>query len=339
MKQRRIPGIADVFEVNDPAEILALANSDAVDRHFEGSTCPFNWFILKRSLGVLSFRGLRLPTMQPRNCPSRARAQNELWSKLNSQIEVLKAGPPTLTFLAQWVRGVSPVQEVGILAQDFLGKLFRDDFNATEETWAAARILVKAPRSANLPMLGWWFVTGKVKRAKLILASTVDGDLSAVNAIGIAVHNLGKSLEHMRSLYSELNLRRTLTARGAAESCLRAPMSVYRQATKDGHLGGAHFRENSLFVLNIGSASQVDGGRGLIFMEESWSRCPAAKWIPAMLEGVWRQALRQEASGLEVPNGEGRPWSQAIHRGIPSNAPGGPALRSEASQKCHSLPS
>jgi hypothetical protein len=300
VKQRRIPGIVDIFEADDAVEILALANSDTVDRCFESRTCPVNWLILKRSLSVLSFRGRRFPTMQPRRCPSRARAQDELWLRLNAQIEDLKAGPDKLAPLAQWVRGLAPV-EVGILAQDLLGKLFRDDFAATEETWAAATILVAAPRSTNLLRLIWWYITGKVRRAKQLLASTVGDDLSAVNAIGIAVHNLAKSLRYMRSLYSDPGLRNTLTAEVVARRCLRAPVSVYRQANAEGSLGAVHYRKNSLFVLNIGAASQADGGRNLVFMEESWSRCPAAKWIPAMLEGVWKQAARQQADGGDAP--------------------------------------
>ena len=59
---------------------------------------------------------------------------------------------------------------------------------------------------------------------------------------------------------------------------------------------GNTFPKNSLFVLNIGTASgeasQLSGGRSLVFMEESWSACPASTWVPAMLEGVWRRSVR-----------------------------------------------
>jgi hypothetical protein len=84
LKQRHIPGIANIFEVNDPEEIKALANDPVIDRYFETRTCPVNWFLLKRALSVLSFKGRRFPTMGPRQCRSRARAQAELWRRLNS---------------------------------------------------------------------------------------------------------------------------------------------------------------------------------------------------------------------------------------------------------------
>jgi hypothetical protein len=292
LKQRRIPGIVNLFEVSDPSQIKALANDPVVDRFFDTRTCPINWFLLKRSLMVLSFKGRRFPTMEPRLCEKRARAQDELWRKLNDQVATVMAGPIGLAPLAEWVKGAGSEAGVGILAQQVLGRLFRDDFTATPESWAAALVLVTAPRSSNLAKICWWFLTGKVRRAKGVLANMVGDDLSAMNAIGIAVHNLAKSLRKMRSLYADADSRKALSAEEAAGKCLRAPVSVYRQSAAKGTLNGTLFPKNSLFVLEIGAASQHDHGRPLIFMEESWSRCPASTWIPAMLEGVWRRSIQ-----------------------------------------------
>lgn len=292
MRHKRIPGVVNIFEVNDPQEIKSLADDPVIDRCFETQTCPINWFLLKRSLSVLSFRGRRFPTMEPRHCATRVRAQDELRRMLNDQTEDIKAGPIALEPLAGWVRGIGSDSEVGILTQHLLGRLFRSDFTATEESWAAALVLVAAPRSSNLPKLCWWFVTGKIRRAKRLLAGMVDDNLSAVNAIGIAVHNLVKGLHHMRSLYADASLRNTLSAEVVAGQCVHAPVSVYRQSTAQGTLMENTFSKNSLFVLNIGAASQLSGGRSLVFMEESWSGCPASAWVPAMLEGVWRRSLR-----------------------------------------------
>jgi hypothetical protein len=290
LKQRRIPGFANVIEVNDPQAIKALANNPLVDRQFDTPTCPLNWFILKRSLSVLSIRGHRFPTMEPRNLASRMSAHDQLWSRLNAKASGIKAGPQALAPIADWVKGAGSDAEIGILAQQVLGRLFREDFTATQESWAAALVLVAAPRTWNLPKLVWWFVTGKVRRAKSLLAGMVGNDLSAVNAIGIAVHNLVKSLRHMRSLYANAASRDSLTPETAAAQCLRSPASVYRQSTAQGTALGITFPKHSLFIFNIGIASQCSGGRALIFMEDTWSRCPASTWIPAMLEGVWRRA-------------------------------------------------
>ena len=130
LKQRRIPCIVNFFEVSDPSQIKALANDPVVDRFFDTRTCPLNWFLLKRSLAVLSFKGQRFPTMEPRLCEKRARAQDELWRKLNDQVATVRAGPIGLAPLSEWVKGVGSEAEVGILAQQVLGRLFRNDFAA-----------------------------------------------------------------------------------------------------------------------------------------------------------------------------------------------------------------
>jgi hypothetical protein len=290
MKRRRVPGLVDLFEVGDPNEIKALARDPNLDRRFEPATCLINWLLLKRSLKVLSFRGHRFPTMTPRDDAQRTSRQRELWDTLREKAASIKNGPDELEALAVWVRGVGPDAGLGIIVQQLLGQLFFTKFVATEASWKAAKVLVAAPRSNNLPLMMWWFASGKVRNAKRLLAGMVNDDLSAVNAIGIAVHNVIKSLRHMRILYASVETRSGLSAQLAAEQCLFAPISVYRQASAAGELGDCPYSRHSLFLLSIGDAAQHSDGRSLVFMEDSWSRCPANLWVPAMLQGVWSRA-------------------------------------------------
>jgi hypothetical protein len=287
MKRLKIPGFVDIFKVSDPEEIRALAQDPRVDREFGLRTCPFNWLLLKRALSVLSVGGHRFPTMTPRESTQRQKDQQELWHALNERIAVIRAGPDELEPLANWIRGTGPDSEVGILTQQLLGRLFLPGYVATEESWAAAKIFVTAPRTWKIL---WWSVTGKLRRAKRLLSESVDGNLSAMNAIGIAVHNTIKGLRHMRSLYADSGARSSLSPEEASRQCLFAPLSLFRQASAAGQLGGCPFPRNALFVFEIGKASQQEGGRPLVFMNDTWSQCPAAQWVPAMLEGVWRRA-------------------------------------------------
>ena len=281
----------NVFQVSDPKEIEGLSNDSSIDRQFDTRTCPFNWLLLKRSLSVLSAGNRRFPTMAPRHCPARKRDQDALWRRLSGDAADIRTGPVKLTPAAMWIRGVGSEEEAGILAQQLLGRLFKSDFIATAESWDAARVLVSAPRSPNLPKVLWWFVTGKVGRAKRLLAGKMDEDLSAVNAIGIAVHNVVKGLRQMRLLYADIGMRNALSAQDAASQCLFAPVSVYRQSTGPGKIGDCAFPKGSLFVFNMGEASRMPDGHTLVFMEETWSRCPASLWVPALLEGIWRRAM------------------------------------------------
>jgi hypothetical protein len=261
-------------QVNAPKEIVALSNDPSIDRAFDTRTCPVNWFLLKRALSVLSYEGRRFPTMEPRGDAQRARAQQELFERLSAASAHIRTGPAELAPIAAWIQGAGSDDAIGMPTQQLVGRLFRPDFAATAETWAAARVLVTAPHTF------WWFANREIKPAKRLLAESMGGDLSAVNGIGIAVHNIVKGLRHMRTLYADAATRNTLSPQAAAEQCLFAPVSVFRQSTQT----------RSLFVLNIGKASRQPGGRPLVFMEQSWSGCPASLWVPAMLEGVWRRA-------------------------------------------------
>jgi hypothetical protein len=80
VKRLRVPGLIDLFEVSDPAEIKALASDPRLDRRFETGTCPIYWLLLKRSLMALSFEGRRFPTMMPRGSGQRKLDQQELWT-------------------------------------------------------------------------------------------------------------------------------------------------------------------------------------------------------------------------------------------------------------------
>ena len=71
------------------------------------------------------------------------------------------------------------------------------------------------------------------------------------------------------------------------DECLIAPTNVVRQAKTSGEVSGCPFRRGSLFILELGSASKGAANRDLVFLSQSWSRCPAEKWVPSLLEGVW----------------------------------------------------
>ena len=280
----------DRIEVSSPEEISNVLADSRLDREFRTPTALINWLLLKRALSVLAFEGRRFPTMMPRASAASSSERDRLWERLEAKVPSIREGPDELEPLARCIRGDNPGDQLGIRAQQLLGSLFSDRFVATSQSWEAARILVAAPRLSNPAKLFWWTVSGKVRRAKRLLAGMVNGDLSAVNAIGIAVHNVVKGLREMQRLHSNASIRSTLSAQEAASQCLFAPASVFRQSTAAGNVNGCPFSRLSLFVLSIGDASRMEGGRSLVFLDESWSRCPAAQWVPAMLEGVWRRA-------------------------------------------------
>ncbi len=291
MKRTYFPGITDVVVVTDPAEIRTVSNESRFDRDFAGHFPIRNWQRIRKMLRIFSVNGRLFPTMLPRTDPVRAAAQDELWARLNSKADEVKSGPAELEPLAEWVRGIGTAEQIGLLVQQSVGRLFVETFTATDESWAAACLVLEAASSSSLLKMLGWRISGKLERAKTLLASMVNGDLSATNGISVALHHIVDGLHKMRQLAADPTLRSSMTTDAAVNECLFAPNSAVRQAKTSGEIGGCPFRRGSLFILGLGSASKGAANRDLVFLSQSWSRCPAEKWVPALLEGVWTRVL------------------------------------------------
>jgi hypothetical protein len=203
----------------------------------------------------------------------------------------VKLGPAELEPLAEWVRGTGTAKQLGLLVQQSVGRLFVESFTATDESWAAACLMLEAASSSNILKMLRWRISGRLERAKTLLASMVNEDLAAVNGISVALHHIVDGLHRMRQLAADPTLRSSMTTQAAVDECLFAPNTVVRQAKTPGEISGCPFRKGSLFILGLGSASKGAANRDLVFLSRSWSRCPAEKWVPALLEGVWTRVL------------------------------------------------
>jgi hypothetical protein len=291
MKRTYFPGVTDVVVVTDPVEIRTISNESRFDRDFSVHFPVRNGQRLRKMLRVFSVNGRLFPTMLPRTNASRAAAQDELWSRLNAKADEVKHGPAELEPLAEWVRGTGTAEQIGLLVQQSVGRLFVETFTATDESWAAACMVLEAAGSSNvLKMLGWR-ISGTLERAKTLLASMVNGDLAAVNGISVALHHIVDGLHKMRQFAADSALRSSMTTDAVVDECLFAPNTVVRQAKTSGEVSGCPFGRGSLFILGLGSASKGAANRDLVFLTQSWSRCPAEKWVPALLEGVWTRVL------------------------------------------------
>src|SRR5207245_7505701 len=111
---------------------------------------------LPKMLRIVSLNGRLFPIILPRTNPSRAAAQDELRSRLNVKADEEKHGPAQLEPLAEWVRGIGTAEKLGLLVQQSIGRLFVETFTATEESSAAASMVLEAASSSNVPRMLWW---------------------------------------------------------------------------------------------------------------------------------------------------------------------------------------
>ena len=304
MKRTYFPGITDIVVVTDPAEVREISNDLRFDRDFLGHGPVRNVQLLRKVVRAFSLNGRLYPPLLPRTDSSRAAAQEELRSRLNVKADEVKHGPAELEPLAEWVRGIGTAEKLGMLVQQSIGRLFVESFTATEESLAAARMVLEAASSSNVLRLLWWRISGRLERAKTLLASMVNGDLIGVIALSTARQLIDDGLHKMRQLATDAALRSSITTDAAVDECLFAPPTVLRQAKTSGEVGGCPFRRGSLFILKVGSASKGASNRDLVFLGQSWSRCAAEKWVPALLEGVWTRvsATSQESKKTSRPS-------------------------------------
>jgi hypothetical protein len=291
MKRTYFPGITDVVVVTDPDEIRTVSNDARFDRDFAGQFPLGNWRRLRNMLRVFSVDGRLFPTMLPRTNRSRAAAQEELWLRLNAKADEIKSGHAELEPIAEWVRGTGSAERLGRLVQQSVGRLFVETFTATDESWAAACTVLEAASSSSVFKILGWRIGGRLDRAKKLLASMVDGELAAVNGISVALHHIVDGLHRMRQIAGDPTIRSSITTDSLVDECLFAPTTAARQAKTSGEVGGCPFKKGSLFILELVSASKGATNRDLVFLSQSWSRCPAEEWVPALLEGVWTRVL------------------------------------------------
>src|SRR3984957_17343176 len=207
MKRTYFPGIIDIVDVTDPAEIRTISNDSRFDRDFLGHGPVRNMQLLRKVVRAFSLNGRLYPPLLPRTDPSRAAAQEELRSRLNVKADEVKHGPAELEPLAEWVRGIGTEEKVDLLVQQSIGRLFVGTFTATEESLAAGHTVLEAASSSNVLKMLAWRISGRLERAKMLLASMVNGDLVGVLAMSTARQLIVDGLHKMRQLAADPALR------------------------------------------------------------------------------------------------------------------------------------
>lgn len=295
MSRLRIPGLVDLLRVDEANAIETLAHDPRMDRRYVTRGPLLNRIILKRIRRVLSLDGAPLPPVAPRGTvrPLPAQAGTERW--LDGLVEAGLTGPDVAA-LAEWLRGRGDMP-VGILAQQAVGALFARDYRADKASWAAARVLGRAPSDFNPVRLLLWGVTRRVARARDLLAGKVLGDPTGLHATGVAIHNIVSGLEAMRAQWRNPEARGRLSVSAAVAKAVVAPAQVVRQPVEAGTGPAGAFGTDTLVLLRLQTANAQDPGYDTAFMDGAWSECPARRWVPALFAAVWRRALADEGAG------------------------------------------
>ena len=313
----RIPFFMDLLFADDPAAIRAFADDKRLDRNFTGRGALINRALTRKVRRVLALDDTPLPSVAPRADPDRLRTHAELQERLDKAATARAFDDQSITGIARAVRGLKDAPILELAVQQAVGRLFATDYQATEESWAAAQLLDKAAHSNNPLALLVWVITGQITKAQLLLGGKVHNDRAGVHATGIAVHNLVHGFKMMRSLMAYPNTPDPAAGDAIVARCQKAPKNVLREAIPDSPLGTDAIRPGTLVVLNLATAQQRDNSPEIVFMAGSWSQCPASAWVPPFIRAVWERALLLQTPEAGPVGGEFRldfTRAQATHR-------------------------
>jgi hypothetical protein len=283
----RIPFLADLRLVGDKAEVPPLSANKDLDRRFDKIGPLINRFTVGNIRNVMQVDGKPLPSVAPRGDATRAHSQQALRKRLDPA-----AGP--LWDAETLVRLVAAVRDTGSadLAPATLqavGRLFAPSFVGDARSFGAAKAFDDAIHSRNPIKLLLLHATGKLRRARRLLAELVGGDLAGVHAVGIAAHNMVRGLEKMREIYHAGGPRPSTEE--AVRRCMFAPPTVVRQATASASTVAGDVKHGTLVLYQLDKMREKSPDAEVVFMAGTWAECPALFFVPALYRAVWDGAI------------------------------------------------
>jgi len=310
----RIPFLIDLHRVTSSRLIMQEVNNPDLDRDYIYRGPLINRLIVARMKAAMRVRGLVLGSgSETATNPSRLKRMftpplrvRQTWfpsaksiSDLarideHSALEVRlnKSGhiwdKDLVLTAAKFVRGESerPADEI---MQELTGRLFVSGFVSSEKTVRAGKRINQAVRSFSPFNWMYWIATGTLHKAHSQLSGEMEGDLSGVHSISIAVQNLTKSLEEMQSLYQAGHS--TSSIEEIQARIMHAPDNVLRQSKTVSSSQLGPLKPGTLVVFSVHKAAKKDLDPRLSFLTISPSKCPAHQVVPALLDQIWMEAV------------------------------------------------
>lgn len=288
----RIPGLVKLLVVKDPAEILAVNAAASVDRPLSGRGPLINRPVGNKLKVFRTAGGETWPAFCSRLDPLRIKHSEEVGKKLSDVPGELGRLAPEINELAAYVRKVPGARPHGVVVQQAVGRLFFDDFRASEESYGAAQTLSDWLTAGPVRTLVLR-LTGKIQAALDTILVQARGDTACAHGIGLALHNIVDSVELMRKLARSTGAMRELSPAEAAQRTLRAPARVVREARDSAQAEGVRAGERSIILLSVDSARACSRDSGIAFFSGQWNQCPAHAFVPALLAEIWKIARAQ----------------------------------------------
>ncbi len=284
-----IPGIIRLVAVKTPDEVLAVNDASMVHRSLSGLGGLVNRSVAAKVAVFRAPDGDIWPAFRDRLDPLRAAHQAALEAALSNVEPLRRRIAPEIAELGSYVRDGTAHRSTGVIVQQAVGRLFFADYAASEESYDAARTL-QTWLSAG-PLRAFWIRrTGALQASLDRIMDLSRGDMACAHATALAMGNIVRSIELMRSLAGQGDNLAKIGPQDALAHTLRAPARVVREAHDGGRAGPVRLRARSLVLLAVESARQQCPDPGFAFFAGAWNQCPAHSIVPALLADVWQAA-------------------------------------------------
>lgn len=300
-----IPLLVDSVTVDRVSDAREINEHPAVTRGLSlGVTYVgrlINRWRLRRIVDVMEVEGRLLPVFLARDDAERAAEQKALETKLNALVD-RRGGwrQEEIAELVGLIRSGGEEDLIGVAVQGLLGRLFREDYRATQESYEAARTIGDWPRVGMLKAL-WWRLCGRIWRAREEVWRRAHNDRLCIHATAIALHNIVDSLLAMARLYEDPVTRGRISEQSLLGQCLRAPPSLLRRSKERFYSGflGRPIERHSLLVIDM---ERIHGGSAdsdRAFAVGQWNQCPAHRFVSSLLIEVWRLLSQSHGQVLD----------------------------------------
>jgi hypothetical protein len=307
----RVLGLIDVVLTSDPEQIAWLNRHPDVTRPLDRDASLLHRIMHRRLALDLGFDDGVLPVFLSRADGERAARQ----AGLAASLEGAEGAPGwEREEIAGHIAGVATT-ELGPTVQQWCGRLFSEHYRSTPESYAAGRLLADWPAAPPWRALGAR-LSGRLARAKSVLADAAGGDPHCIHATSIGMENIARTVREMRRAAQLPELQNASASRVLAR-CLRAPAAVLRgcQARVEVPFLARPLTRRSLVVFLVARAYARSGDLDVAFLADGWSACPARHVVPEMLREAW-YAARQ---GVPRENGWAqriKPWGRVLLRAV-----------------------
>jgi hypothetical protein len=298
----------DIVLVHDSDQIQWLNQHPDVEREIDPSASWLHRFADKRFKLDLGFGTQALPVFLSRKNAARADKQQ----KAHARLDDLRGLPgEERDRITDYVSGKDTPDDIGVVVQQWCGRLFSSHYRSTREVYDAGRMLADWP--TTLPLRAFLEKRrGRVEAAKKLISDVADGDIMCIHATSIGMKNLVSTVRKLRGAAHAIGATK-LTPDEALRMCLTVPPAVLRGCTREieAPFLARPLTKSTLIVFLVAKSFASSGDLDDAFLGESWSACPARDVIPEMLRAVWYAAHREETRD-EVVLEKINTWSRII---------------------------